>query len=761
MRKVHSLVVRSAILVVALFICAVASAETIRGVVVDASGAVISGAKVEVMHGSMSKSASSAADGTFAIDVPGAIATGWKVRVSAVGFADVEVAIPGSGQVTVQLRAKDAGQVIAVSARRSEAAVNETAESLTLMDAQMLRQSGSFVLDNQLRQAPGFNLFRRSDSLSANPTSQGVSFRGIGASGASRTLVLNDGVPLNDPFGGWVYWDRVPRAAMEHVELLQGGASELYGSTALSGVIEVFPQKPANEWLVLESSGGTRTTPEGSAFLGKDFGKWTLSGSGGGYSTDGFIATPNSVRGLVDRPVASRDSNAMASIGRTYSSGSIDLSGMYFHESRDNGTPIQTNDTNIGEGDARWTQSFKGGVLSGTLFGSGQSYNQSFSSVAANRNSESLTRLQHVPAQRIGGGLQWSNSAARRQQWTFGGDAQNVRGFSLEEGFAAGNATVKTSAGGTQHSFGFFAQDTIRAGTRLIFGLGARVDHWANVNATSASKSLSTGVVTATPFADKDYNFVSPHASMLVRLNDALALTFAGSRAFRAPTLNELYRSFRLGNVLTNANDALRAEQLYGGEGGLVANVQRVRFRATGFAYQVLDPVANVTLSSTPALITRQRQNLGETASRGLELSAGSENFSHLSWNVGYQYTHATVQDFPADLSLVGKRVPQVPAHAFTFQAAWNAREWSVSAQGRASGNQFDDDQNAFALGRAFSLDAMLSKHFSRGVTVFVAGTNLTNDRELTALTPNPQIGAGIGGRVGVRVALPQRDIHD
>src|SRR6185312_1679402 len=289
MRRVHSAVVRFAVLLGIFAFAVVAAAETIRGVVVDPSGAVISGAKVEAQHASMTKSVTTATDGTFVIGVPGTLGTGWKVRVSALGFSDTEMPVPQSGELTVKLRVKDAGQEIAVSARRSEAAVNETAESLTLMDAQVLRQSGSFVLDDQLRQAPGFNLFRRSDSLSANPTSQGVSFRGIGASGASRTLVLNDGIPLNDPFGGWVYWDRVPRAAMEHVELLQGGASELYGSTALSGVIEVFPQKPANEWLVLESSGGTRTTPEGSAFLGKDFGPWTISGSGGGYSTDGFI----------------------------------------------------------------------------------------------------------------------------------------------------------------------------------------------------------------------------------------------------------------------------------------------------------------------------------------------------------------------------------------------------------------------------------------------------------------------------------------
>jgi outer membrane receptor protein involved in Fe transport len=522
-------------------------------------------------------------------------------------------------------------------------------------------------------------------------------------------------------------------------------------------VIEVFPRRPSREWLALESSGGTRNTPEGSLFAGKDFGRWQVSGSGGGYSTYGFIPTPAANRGRVDAPAASRDENAMATIARTYGGGSVRFNGLYFHESRDNGTALQTNDTNIGEGNAHWEQILGGGVLSGTFFGSGQSYNQSFSSIAVDRNSESLTRLQHVPAQRLGGGLQWSNASSRRQQWTFGGDTQNVRGFSLETGFAAGNPTVNTSAGGEQRSFGFFAQDTIRATSRVIISAGLRLDHWANLDASSISKTLSTGAVTATPFADRDENFVSPHASLLVRLSDSWALTFAGSRAFRAPTLNELYRSFRLGNVLTNANTNLSAEQLFGGEGGIVGELRRVQLRAVGFAYQVEDPVANVTLSSTAALITRQRQNLGETSSRGMELSAGSVLLSHLRWQLGYQYTRAVVDDFPADLTLAGRNIPQVPRHAFTFQTIWENKSWSASAQGRASGNQFDDDQNVFALGRAFTLDAMLSKHFG-GVTLFIAGQNLTNDRYLTARTPTPQESSGIGGRAGIRINLPVRE---
>src|SRR5215469_5635996 len=86
------------------------------------------------------------------------------------------------------------------------------------ISAEAIDYSGSLVVDDVLRQVPGFSTYRRSSSLFANPTSQGVSLRGVGASATSRSTVLLDGVPLNDPFGGWVYWARVPRAAIESMD---------------------------------------------------------------------------------------------------------------------------------------------------------------------------------------------------------------------------------------------------------------------------------------------------------------------------------------------------------------------------------------------------------------------------------------------------------------------------------------------------------------------------------------------------------------
>ena len=100
-------------------------------------------------------------------------------------------------------------------------------------------------LDDALRQVVGFSLFRRTSSRTANPTAQGVSLRGLGASGASRALVLADGIPLNDPFGGWVYWARQPRLGVERLEVLRGGAADLYGSGALGGVVQLVSRGAA------------------------------------------------------------------------------------------------------------------------------------------------------------------------------------------------------------------------------------------------------------------------------------------------------------------------------------------------------------------------------------------------------------------------------------------------------------------------------------------------------------------------------------
>ena len=104
--------------------------------------------------------------------------------------------------------------------------------AVTTLHREVLDVAPAATLDDALRSVPGFSLFRRSSSRVANPTTQGVTLRGLAASGSSRALALGDGVPLNDPVGGWVYWNRLPLAWLVGVSVERGAAGDVFGTDA-------------------------------------------------------------------------------------------------------------------------------------------------------------------------------------------------------------------------------------------------------------------------------------------------------------------------------------------------------------------------------------------------------------------------------------------------------------------------------------------------------------------------------------------------
>src|SRR3982751_981190 len=133
--------------------------------------------------------------------------------------------------------------------------------SITTLDAEDLRGAPELRLDDILRQEiPGFSLFRRNSSLTANPTTQGVTLRNFGPNGAGRTLVLLDGIPLNDPFAGYVLWSQVPPASLDSVVVVSGGGAGLFGNEALAGTIFLQSQPGATTAGYAEASMGNHGT---------------------------------------------------------------------------------------------------------------------------------------------------------------------------------------------------------------------------------------------------------------------------------------------------------------------------------------------------------------------------------------------------------------------------------------------------------------------------------------------------------------------
>ena len=591
-----------------------------------------------------------------------------------------------------------------------------------------------------------------------------------GGTAASRALILADGISLVDPFGGWVYWDRIPRTAISTVEVVRGGVSNLYGSDAMGGVVQVLMRQADTPAFALETSYGNERTPELSFWVGSRAGKWDYSATTEMFRTDGFIIVLDSERGSGDIPANVEDATVIARIGHGLgANGKIFGRGNYFTELRNNGTPIQTNDTQIGEGAAGLDQQYGNDSLSLRIYGDVERYNQTNSAVAANRNSETLTDIQHVPEQVVGGSGQWTHLLGRSQTLIAGMDLNEVIGASDDLLFTGKNQSQTGS--GRQRNLAWFGEDVFHRSHWTVI-LAARVDKWSNFAGEIVTVPVS-GAPTAAVIPDRSDLAFSPRVSVLHALGNHVSVTGSAYRAFRAPLLNELYRTFRVGDILTLNNPALNAEHLTGAEGGM--NVtgwnRRLALRGTFFWSDIVDPIENVTLSTTPTLITREKENLGRTRSRGVELD-GILRLSHdVQITAGYAYTEATVLSYPGNpggFDLVGLDVPEVPRNVFTCEARyWHPSRLFLSVQGRFIGRQFDDAANQYPLNRFFTMNLEAGRDLTRNVELFVASENLTNQRYQVANTAAPtascstcsliNLGPPALVRVGLRLNFPSK----
>jgi outer membrane receptor protein involved in Fe transport len=734
--------------------------SSLTGVVEDPSGAVIAGARVEFTSGNYHTAAQTNSTGKFHLEIA---ATSGVISARAAGFLPFHLAWNHEPQLKIvlhpQFESDYASHHVLVTANRINTALEDSpADSVTISDDD-LASTPAVALDDALRKVPGFTLFRRSSSRTGNPGTQGVSMRGVGASGASRALVLVDDIPLNDPFGGWVYWDRVVRESISDVEVVRGGGdASLYGSTAMGGVIQFRTREPEQTTISAESSWGTENTPELSFFSGTRLGPWYGSASTDLFRTNGYIPVPESQRGAVDSPANSRHELTTVELGRHFGSYSRFFGrGSYFDEGRHNGTVIQLNTTQLGDFATGWNYETKSvGAVSVRLFGLFESYHQTFSSVKSGRNSETLTDDQYVPSQALGGSAQWSHPVGRMQTLVAGFEGREVHGSSND--IVSANTNLCSDAGpseclsgGRERTTRLFGEDILQLTPRLIANLSLGYDHWSDFNARLIH--IGSGVPTVTPYPNHTSDALNPRASLLYHVGHGTSLTASGYRAFRAPTLNELYRNFTQGNIVTLGNPALRAERLTGVEAGIRQALlsDRLSLRTTFFWNDITDAILNVTISPTPP--QREKKNVARTLSTGINLDGEFRISSTLQIAGGYQFAHAVVSSYTP---LVGKWIPEVPHQQLTLQARYvNPKIVTATVQGTFVGQQFDDDLNSLLLKRFFTVDLYLGRSLGHGVEVFAAAENTFNQRYYTNLSPVPSLGPPILARIGLRYQFP------
>ena len=745
-----------------------APALPVTGVVEDPTGAVIAGARVEFTAGSYHVSAQSDAAGKFQLEIA---ASAGMISARAPGFLPLQVNWNREVQVRLvlhpQFETEYATEHVLVTATRINTALEDSpADSVTISSSDM-GSTPALALDDVLRDVPGFTLFRRASSRTANPGTQGVSMRGVGASGASRALVLVNDIPLNDPFGGWVYWDRVVRESISDVEVVRGGGdASLYGSTAMGGVIQFRTREPEQSSVEGEGSWGSENTPDMSLWTGTRVGQWYGSAATDLFRTNGYIPVPEAYRGSVDSPANSAHELAQLELGRKFGDySSVFARGSYFSEDRHNGTVIQLNNTHLGDFATGVNYETKSvGAISARLFGLYESYYQTFSTVPFGRNSETLTDDQSVPSQALGGSLQWSRPVGRVQTLVAGFEGREVSGESND----VLPGTSATIAGGRERTVRFFGEDILQLNPRLIANLSLGYDHWSDFSARQLSRLA--GGTTLTLYPDRTQQALNPRLSLLYHLGHSTSLTASGYRAFRAPTLNELYRNFYQGNILTYGNPALVAERLTGVEAGVRQGFlsNRLNLRTTFFWNDITNAVVNVTISSKP---TREKENVDRILSTGVNLDGEFRLSNTLQFSGGYQFAHAVVSSFTPNAaiaglnqSLVGNWIPEVPHQQFMVEGRYsNPRIVTVNLQGNFVGQQFDDDINTLLLKKFFVADLYLGRSLGHGLEIFGAAENMFNERYYTALNvvpkhPNvPDTGAPILARIGLRYQFPRR----
>ena len=711
-----------------------ATAGAVTGVVVDATGNPIAGAQITSGAGDLL--ATTDADGKFTLS-----AGAGTVTIQASHFAPASVII--AGQATQRIQLNHPFENVTVTAYRSPLSSLDSPASTRIMTAQALRRAAGLPLDDKLRTIPGFELFRRSSSLVANPTSQGVSLRGLGSTSASRSLVVFDNVPLNDPYGGWIHWEELPPLDIQSVEVVRGGASDLYGSSAIGGVISIEPVRPKNSTLQLSTSGGSESTVDGALLGSLTLGKWSGLVTGGVVATDGYILTAPAYRGPIDQPSNVHAQNLLMQFDRDLgNSQRIFLRGNTLDESRHNGTPIQNNGTHLWRYDA-------GSDLTDFIFrvyGTAEHYRQVFSSVNSAQTAETLTTSAEEPSNELGFAGLWHHPVGKDLLLLAGADTHYIRAASYQTIYAGKGSVSNTAA--KQRQTGVYGE-VLFTPKNWTFSGSARIDHFSNYDVNQFI--TATGTTHPPSFSENPFD---PRLGVVRRLTQSLALSASGFRAFRSPNEDELYAKTQVGQQVTLPNPYLRSERATGWETGLQADLHRIgsSVRVSYFLTQVNRPITTLTIATTPTSQLLMRANLGQIESRGVSLDYSAQPARWISVDGGYQYADATVTKFQQQPSLVGNWIPEVARNMATAQVGFTQRRLGfISFQGRISGHQFDDTANDYYIPGYFRLDVYAAHEFRHNISLFASGQNLFNRAIIVGKTPLPTLGTPRVARFGLR----------
>lgn len=619
-----------------------------------------------------------------------------------------------------------AAETILVEGRAITPAAGGEAFGALRLDRDAL-QPASARVEDALREVGGVQLFRASSTRTSNPTADGITARGLSGNAASRLLVTLDGVPLADPFFGFVAWGNLVGRQMQQAELVRGGG--LGGPGALAGTLALSSAPAQTEGRL---RGGSRGSVEAAGSLALPVGGGSF-GLFGGYSEGNgqmLVAEPGPADVSARYRQWSAGSRAQAVVGDVSISGSVSA----FDDRRLRG--VEGADIRSSGGDASLRLVHDGRWQTEALvFGQLRDFATVNRTLDATR-SVATTALDQLKTPATGWGMRLATEPPLGDDLalSLGAEWREAEGETVELfRYVAGLPTRQRRAGGSQQVGGLFADGSWRAAPELLLTAAGRVDRWRLGGGELREIDLATGLpVLDEPSAARTGTEASGRLGALWRPLPAIRLRGAAYHGWRLPTLNELHRPFRAGADATAANPALEPERLDGVEASLGWQpVAAIDVGATLFWNRLANPITNVTQGQGPGVFPgvgfvaaggryRQRQNLDSIRSRGVEADAA---ISAGPWRL-----RASLAWVDAEMrggGLDGLRPAQAPEFSASLTGGYAGERFEGSATLRQLGARFEDDLNDRRLGAATTLDAKGSVALGQRIWLDVAAENL------------------------------------
>lgn len=626
---------------------------------------------------------------------------------------------------SAQAQAEEDGQIV-VLGEELPVPPGTTAYGSVLIGRDRLVDSASDRLENILTDVAGFQQFRRSDSRSANPSAQGATLRAIGGNASSRTLVLLDGVPMADPFFGYIPFDALVPDRLGAVRVTRGSGAGAFGAGAVAGTIElVSADRTMLPAIGASAFYGSDDATQFSGGINGDLGNGYVSLSGRWDHGDGFWTTPRDQRSAASVPAAYDGwSVSLRAVAPLTDGMDIQARALVFDDDR---TLRFAGADNHIEGQDASVRVISRGPWQVDALAYVQARN--FSNIVISSSLFTPVLDQYAtPATGVGGKIEVRPPVGGAHVLRLGVDVRRTSGRMQENAISAvsGDITARRRASGRQTVAGLFVEDDWVLGPLILTG-GARADRWTIADGVFHSFAPATGVTTQTDYPDRqDWQF-SGRMGAVYRFNEAWALRAAAYTGFRLPTLNELYRPFTVFPVTTLANAALKPEKLKGYEAGVdFTPATGVSLNATVFYNRLRNAVGNVTIGAN----LNQRQNLDAVVAKGAELTANVA-LGNVSLSASYAYTHSRVDapGQPAD----GLSPVQSPRHNASATLAWSSEKGAnLSATVHYVGKQYEDDLHQNALPDALTVDAFAQLPVTKGISLVGRVENLFDARVVT-----------------------------